>query len=337
MSRAVSVSVRIKPSAEAPFVVPSDEGIVVMNKDSSYVLVDGFETIVEGSDQQKAYAAYAAPLVDQLLKGYSCTLMAYGQTGSGKTHTIFGPPGVLTEATLRNGNDGTNGALSAPVEWGLFPRVALELLASGKGTLHASAVEVYQERAYDLLADRQALTVGAQKTGRQIAGGQPEKDPNAAVPHKTTCSCRSCYLAKEKEKEARKAGIAGPRTKTVARSFAELSRGASNSVPGGGGAKAAGGANAAAQGRTSGGSSLDESFAVMGEKRVLLSSPADVARLARTIEHTRTAEAHLLNARSSRSHCLGAIRNMSHTQNVARTPHTCRPPTACMLPAHRVG
>eukprot|EP00966_Prymnesium_polylepis_P093470 2163519-Prymnesium_polylepis.1 len=51
-------------------------------------------------------------------------------------------------------------------------------------------------------------------------------------------------------------------------------------------------------------SAADESFATIGEVRLLLSSPSDVARLARTIELTRTATAHNLNARSSRSHCL---------------------------------
>ena len=35
-----------------------------------------------------------------------------------------------------------------------------------------------------------------------------------------------------------------------------------------------------------------------------LKSPADVARFARTVEATRTAKSHLLNDRSSRSHCL---------------------------------
>ena len=42
----------------------------------------------------------------------------------------------------------------------------------------------------------------------------------------------------------------------------------------------------------------------MGETLQPLRSAADVARLARTIELTRTAVGHLLNARSSRSHCL---------------------------------
>ena len=55
---------------------------------------------------------------------------------------------------------------------------------------------------------------------------------------------------------------------------------------------------------TAAGAQVDVSFATIGETRVRLSSPADVARLSRTIELTRTALGHNLNARSSRSHCL---------------------------------
>ena len=95
---------------------------------------------------------------------YSCTLLAYGQTGSGKTHTMFGPPGVLTESALTKS--------SCPPSWGIFPRIALELLSSsGTGTLHASAIEVYQDNAYDLLADRAPLQVGTKSVGRQVGGG----------------------------------------------------------------------------------------------------------------------------------------------------------------------
>ena len=305
-AQAVSVSVRIRPSSTGapPGVFPSEEGVVVQNRDASFAVLDGFGSIIGGSDQQKAYAAIAAPLVDRLLEGYSCTLMAYGQTGSGKTHSIFGPPGVLTEAALKDpGSDGFNGALSAPAEWGLFPRIACELLASGKGTLHASAVEVYQERAYDLLADRLQLSVGAQKTGRQPApGAKPDKDPNAAVPHKSTCNCRACYLAKEQEKKARAEGLAKPKPKAKPQSFAEISKGRAP-LSGKSLANGVSGRPTTTNG-AKGAVSADESFVTVGEKRVLLSEPADVARLARTIEHTRTAVGHLLNARSSRSHCL---------------------------------
>ncbi|KAH8048084.1 ATP-dependent microtubule motor [Aureococcus anophagefferens] len=78
------------------------------------------------------------------------------QTGSGKTHTVFGPTGCLTER---------GGLETGRADWGLFPRVVLALLADGSGALHASAVEVYQERAFDLLNDRAPLTVGGKSAG----------------------------------------------------------------------------------------------------------------------------------------------------------------------------
>ena len=58
-----------------------------------------------------------------------------------------------------------------PPAWGLLPRLALELLRAGAGsTLHASAIEVYQDKAYDLLADRAPLTVGTKSAGRKVEG-----------------------------------------------------------------------------------------------------------------------------------------------------------------------
>jgi GTPase SAR1 family protein len=38
------------------------------------------------------YKSVVAPLVQQVLQGYNCTVFAYGQTGTGKTHTMEGPP-----------------------------------------------------------------------------------------------------------------------------------------------------------------------------------------------------------------------------------------------------
>ena len=43
------------------------------------------------STQQQAFDTLTKPLVDQVVKGYNCTIFAFGQTGSGKTYTMFGP------------------------------------------------------------------------------------------------------------------------------------------------------------------------------------------------------------------------------------------------------
>jgi len=301
---AVLVSVRIKPPSVRSFVTAQPGGSIhVESQKHGGSVVDGFASITDGSDQMDAYEAVARPLVDRLMQGYSCTLMAYGQTGSGKTHTIFGPPGCLMEAALQ-GSDNT-GASSAPVDWGLFPRVALELLASGKGALHASAVEVYQERAFDLLADRAPLVVGTQKVGEKVATAGKDAEGKEEV-HKSTCKCRECYLRKEQALKDRKAGLAVRRsapTKTDSSAGGKGSSASAGRIKPAGGAPARVGSGAAARGGGGGGGG-DTSFATVGETLQPLRSAADVARLARTIEHTRTAVAHLLNARSSRSHCL---------------------------------
>ena len=295
----VIVSVRIRPppkSTSRVCIEASPEGILLEGKEGDVSTLDGYNSIVGSDcDQIATYDAIAEPLMARLADGYSCTLIAYGQTGSGKTHTIFGPPGVLTEAALTNDGDGTQGAASAPTDWGILPRVALELLASSAGTLHASAIEVYQEKAFDLLADRVQLAVGTQKAGRKSAAASKDKG-NEAV-HKSTCKCRECYLAKEAESKARKERLERrPKAeRAMATSFSELSGGPAAGAGGRGGAGPPAGAPAA---------QADVSFATIGETRVPLSSPADVARLARTIELTRTALGHNLNSRSSRSHCL---------------------------------
>ena len=276
----VTVSVRIKPS-DNPAVFATTNGVLVQRPREGSVVHDGFASIIEGDcDQAAAFDAIAAPLLERLHQGYSCTLIAYGQTGSGKTHTIFGPPGALTETSVEHlSHSVATMEGDSPDDWGLFPRIALALLAAGTGALHASAVEVYQEKAFDLLADRIQLTVGTQKAGRKTDGPGAKSKGNDAV-HLSTCKCRECYLQKENEAKVRKAC---------------LDAGKAPPKPG---------SRAPAAATPASADESEISFATIGERRVLLSSALDVARLARTIELTRTAVGHLLNERSSRSHCL---------------------------------
>lgn len=42
------------------------------------------------SKQVDVYKVVAAPLVEEVLAGYNCTVFAYGQTGTGKTFTMEG-------------------------------------------------------------------------------------------------------------------------------------------------------------------------------------------------------------------------------------------------------
>ena len=42
------------------------------------------------SRQEEVYESMVRPIVDEVLKGFNCTIFAYGQTGTGKTHTMEG-------------------------------------------------------------------------------------------------------------------------------------------------------------------------------------------------------------------------------------------------------
>ena len=278
----ISVSVRVKPASAkcSPTISADSRGIVVKQK------VFTPEAVITGSDQAEAFAAIASPLLARLRDGYSRTLLAYGQTGSGKTHTMFGPPGALTGASLAASAD------ACPPDWGIFPRIALELLAAG-GTLHASAIEVYQDNAYDLLADRAPLQVGTRSVGRQVRGGgaivaNASKAVSAGSAygsvHPNHCQCGKCFKRQEQERAERAARRnAEPRRRPAQREM--------------------------------------PAFATVGETLVNLTTPAAVARLARTIELTRTAVGHALNARSSRSHCLVHLYRTERKNGDVRRQH----------------
>ena len=75
---------------------------------------------------------------------------------------MFGPTGCLTESALDGLTPG-----QAPVNWGIFPRVALALLQTSESKLQASAIEVYNNAAYDLLAERQPLHISASHRKQQ--------------------------------------------------------------------------------------------------------------------------------------------------------------------------
>ena len=275
--------------------------------------VFGFATnVVGGSDQEVAFSCLAEELIDRLDEGFSCTLMAYGQTGSGKTYTMFGPTGSLTISSLDHLYE--KGVVS-PL-WGILPRALMILLASGKAsakasgggntsavTLHASAIEVYQGLAYDLLNQKQPLTVGI-KVGKgrsnMGSGGGTANRASVAGNHPAGCRCYKCVKIKEEERDlmqVRKAlrdgnipmlfvakGADPMKIKKMIRKVEAFDK-------------------RQKEGRKK--KVTDKNgFATVGETLWKLDTPEDIMKLAREVEMSRTAMGHALNERSSRSHCL---------------------------------
>eukprot|EP00756_Hemistasia_phaeocysticola_P019549 Hpha_TRINITY_DN15669_c3_g1::TRINITY_DN15669_c3_g1_i5::g.99818::m.99818/K17914/KIF13; kinesin family member 13 len=100
--------------------------------------------------QEDVYRTLGVPLVENALRGFNSAIIAYGQTGSGKSYSIFGPPEMHERPELE----------------GLIPRVCKELFKriqnAPKGTTYtvtASMIEIYMEKVYDLLNNRNQLTI----------------------------------------------------------------------------------------------------------------------------------------------------------------------------------
>lgn len=51
------------------------------------------------SQQRAIYDHAVAPIVDDVLEGYNCTVFAFGQTGTGKTYTM---EGEMMQQVLKN-------------------------------------------------------------------------------------------------------------------------------------------------------------------------------------------------------------------------------------------
>lgn len=273
----INVSVRIRPprstSSSTSVDVTSAGKIKVdatKNKSKSYE----FSAVVEGSDQELAYNRIARSLLDDLRRG-PCTLCAYGQTGSGKTHSVFGPAGCLTVTSIAQAKGGT------PDEWGFFPRLVLDILRMDpRSVIHASAIEIYQDAPYDLLADRAPLSLGTKRAGLKVGGGPVtvhgnDRASNHCGTHPPGCSCRKCFEAITKLK-----------------AVAAQARSRTNDCAG-----------KSPQRKKQNDQQRDE-FATVGETLQRLETAQDIATFALLIEATRTSVGHALNDRSSRSHCL---------------------------------
>ncbi|RMZ56159.1 hypothetical protein APUTEX25_004583, partial [Auxenochlorella protothecoides] len=95
--------------------------------------------------EERLYDSTVAPLVEEMLEGFNCTIFAYGQTGTGKTYTM-------------TGGDLAQGSAEMTDSAGVIPRAIhqvfsyLESLGAQEFTVKASYLELYNEEVTDLLA-----------------------------------------------------------------------------------------------------------------------------------------------------------------------------------------
>eukprot|EP01062_Namystynia_karyoxenos_P080215 TRINITY_DN8606_c0_g1_i2.p1 TRINITY_DN8606_c0_g1~~TRINITY_DN8606_c0_g1_i2.p1 ORF type:complete len:723 (+),score=210.61 TRINITY_DN8606_c0_g1_i2:70-2169(+) len=131
--------------------VDGEDSVLVRDPDAPDMAIPGcaargrryrFDRVFdERADNDEVYSHTVRPVLGGLLMGYNATCFAYGMTGAGKTYTMMG--------------DGRTRGLCCRAVDDLFPLLeALRRKSGGAVAMHASYLEIYNERIKDLLDRR---------------------------------------------------------------------------------------------------------------------------------------------------------------------------------------
>jgi len=147
----IKVAVRCRP------LLPSDKGglqtRVKMSVKDNWVEVQGeykkkkktkytFDFVYpHHTTQEHLFQTSIAPIIDDVIQGFNCTVFAYGQTGTGKTFTM-------------EGSKDHTGVIARSVHL-LFSKLSTEL-AYLESTITVSHLEIYNEELCDLLNEHDA-------------------------------------------------------------------------------------------------------------------------------------------------------------------------------------
>ena len=128
------------------------------------------------ASQAEVYDEAVRPVVDEVLRGFNCTIFAYGQTGTGKTYTMEGGDGFA--ASARNA--------SPPESAGIVPRAVSQIFDHLRAEAQEFSVkftflELYNEEITDLLAEPSGgHHPNNPEAGNLATGGGPSDETAAA-------------------------------------------------------------------------------------------------------------------------------------------------------------
>ena len=149
----IQVAVRCRPfsakelnTSDTPILkFPSESSLLLRQSKSKGTKQYTFDHVFgPETAQTDVYDAIVAPIVEEAMTGFNCTIFAYGQTGTGKTYTMEG---------LR---DPETSSFVGSEHAGIIPRtiesIFAELEASGaEYSVRVSYLEIYNEELHDLL------------------------------------------------------------------------------------------------------------------------------------------------------------------------------------------
>jgi kinesin family protein 11 len=142
------------------------KSVVVQMKTKNYQKTFSYDMVFGPTASQKdIYTSAIAPIVEDVLKGYNCTVFAYGQTGTGKTYTMEGLTSSSTNTTQKWKNNQHAGIISRAVH-----HIFESLEKSGtEYCVKVSHLELYNEELFDLLKpDNKNLKIYEDAKGVQV-------------------------------------------------------------------------------------------------------------------------------------------------------------------------
>lgn len=176
----IQVYVRVRPtnsrekcikSLEVVEVCPPKEIFVKQTFDSKTKKFTFDRSFGPDSLQSEVYGSVVAPMIQEVLAGYNCTVFAYGQTGTGKTYTMIGEE---PETKTFVDDDNTSGIIPRALNH-LFDELRLSEL---EFSMRVSYLELYNEELCDLLSSDDTTKIriydDAAKKGSVIVQGLEE-------------------------------------------------------------------------------------------------------------------------------------------------------------------
>eukprot|EP00698_Gefionella_okellyi_P006100 TRINITY_DN15560_c0_g1_i1.p1 TRINITY_DN15560_c0_g1~~TRINITY_DN15560_c0_g1_i1.p1 ORF type:complete len:947 (-),score=290.46 TRINITY_DN15560_c0_g1_i1:97-2853(-) len=146
--RPTNASERLGGSKQIVQIDKADHTVAIESHQTGKVFQKTFtfdESFGPETTQEELYFATVSPIVEEVLKGFNCTIFAYGQTGTGKTYTMEG-------SRLR---DETG---KCDVHAGVIPRAIAQIFENiaeqqRDASVKVSMMELYNEELIDLLAN----------------------------------------------------------------------------------------------------------------------------------------------------------------------------------------
>ncbi|KAL3290127.1 hypothetical protein HHI36_023492 [Cryptolaemus montrouzieri] len=110
----------------------------------------------EKTTQLKVYKTVVGNMIQDVVKGYNCTVFAYGQTGTGKTFTILGGDTMKFDSGDFHWQQDSDAGIVLRAAMHLY-EVLDKMDSNIKRTVTVSFMEIYNEEIKDLLSDKEVL------------------------------------------------------------------------------------------------------------------------------------------------------------------------------------